>query len=231
MVSSKGLQQSDEKEALSKSDSQLPILYSFRRCPYAIRARMAVKYSGITVQLREIVLRNKPEAMLQCSSKGTVPVLVLSDGVVIDESRDVMSWALAINDPEQWLPEQHSVLINSLLDSNDFEFKNYLDNYKYADRHPQHPAQYYRAQGEVFLALLEARLKSRRFLIGEKVSMADIGIFPFIRQFANVDSDWFYQSRYRQLQVWLDRFLESEAFLQVMDKYPPWTETSEALVF
>ena len=130
MVSSKGLQQSDEKEALSKSDSQLPILYSFRRCPYAIRARMAVKYSGITVQLREIVLRNKPEAMLQCSSKGTVPVLVLSDGVVIDESRDVMSWALAINDPEQWLPEQHSVLINSLLDSNDFEFKNYLDNYK-----------------------------------------------------------------------------------------------------
>lgn len=216
------------------TDSALPVLYSFRRCPYAIRARMAIKTSGIPVHLREIELRNKPQAMLQCSAKGTVPVLVLADGSVIDESRDVMTWALSINDPEQWLPKQNQALyaeINSLLDVNDFAFKSHLDHYKYADRYPEFPETYYRTQGEQFIADLEDRLNKQQFLAGDRASMADIGIFPFIRQFANVDADWFYQSRYRKLQHWLDSFLKSQAFNVVMDKYKPWTEEAEPLVF
>lgn len=212
----------------------LPILYSFRRCPYAIRARMTLKYSGVSVHLREVVLRNKPQTLLQYSSKGTVPVLVLSDGRVIDESRDVMTWALAIDDPEQWLPEQNTeqyAVINSLIDNNDSIFKGYLDKYKYADRYPEQPEVYYRSQGEQFLMLLEARLKTQQYLLNDKVSMADIAIFPFIRQFANVDTDWFYQSRYRELQKWLDHFLQSAMFIEVMEKYPPWTEGAVPQLF
>ncbi len=156
-----------------------------------------------------------------------MPVLLLTDGTVIDESRDVMIWALSINDPEQWLPEHNTeqyAAIYSLIDDNDFAFKGYLDKYKYADRHPQQPAAYYRAQGEQFLTQLEARLKTQQYLLGDEVSMADIAIFPFIRQFANVDTDWFYQSEYHQLQKWLDHFLQSPAFIEIMQKYPPWTE-------
>ena len=222
------------KQSSKDSYSTLPVLYSFRRCPYAMRARMGLKISGVTVHLREILLRSKPSALLQCSGKGTVPVLVLSDGTVIDESRDVMVWALSINDPEQWLPKQNKALydeINTLLDVNDFEFKNHLDHYKYADRFPEHPEAYYRAQGEQFLLNLEERLNNYRFLIGDNVSLADIGIFPFIRQFANVDTDWFYQSQYRKLQNWLDELLQSQVFNTTMEKYKPWTEEAEPLVF
>lgn len=215
----------------AESARSLPILYSFRRCPYAIRARMALKYSGIAVHLREIVLRNKPPSMLAYSAKGTVPVLVLSDDRVIDESRDVMSWALAINDPKAWLPAAKSQDINALLDANDFEFKAYLDRYKYADRFPEQTPDYYRAQGELFLQDLETRLSRHRYLTGDAVSMADVGIFPFIRQFANVDKQWFEQSPYPQLQRWLAGFLGSDDFNSVMDKYAPWVESDAPLVF
>ena len=216
------------------SELTLPVLYSFRRCPYAMRARMVLKYSGIAVHLREVVLRDKPWALLECSAKGTVPVLVLPDGTVIDESRDIMQWALAINDPEQWLAGENTELcslIQQLLDTNDGEFKNNLDRYKYADRYPEQTAGYYRTQGEQFLAILEHRLNSHQFLIGDKVSLADIGIFPFIRQFANVDSDWFEQSPYPQLQAWLAYFMHAELFISVMEKYPPWMGNSEPVVF
>jgi len=209
----------------------LSIFYSFRRCPYAIRARMALKYSGVSVLLREIELKNKPPQMLCCSVKGTVPVLVLADGTIIDESRDIMLWALGLTDPEHWLTENSATEINHLLNDNDYRFKNALDQYKYADRYPDQPVEYYRTQGETFLALLECRLTNHRFLMGDKVSMADIGIFPFIRQFALVDKDWFYQSSYHQLQAWLDHFLQSELFISVMQKYPSWTESSEPVFF
>ena len=212
----------------------LAILYSFRRCPYAMRARMALKYSGVKVYLREIELQNKPAQMLQSSAKGTVPVLVLANGTIIDESRDIMQWALTLKDPEAWLPKENTEaidLINSLLDNNDFNFKNWLDLYKYADRHPEQSAEYYRRQGEQFLALLEHRLAKHDFMMGDKISMADIGIFPFIRQFSLVDSDWFYLSPYHNLQIWLKHFLQSELFISVMEKYPPWTESSESLIF
>jgi len=216
------------------SDLILPVLYSFRRCPYAMRARMALKVSGIAVQIREVVLRDKPQALLECSAKGTVPVLVLANGTVIDESRDIMQWALRLNDPEQWLPREKGKsyqLMKQLQDSNDFEFKNNLDKYKYSDRYPEQTARYYRAQCEQFLELLEARLNSHQFLIGDEISMADIGIFPFIRQFANVDRDWFDQSSYPQLQAWLEHFIYSELFNAIMEKYLPWEAGSKVIVF
>ena len=213
---------------------ELPILYSFRRCPYAMRARMALKQSGITVQLREIELRNKPQALLASSAKGTVPTLVLPDGKVIDESRDIMLWALSQNDHENWLADAssaHSAAINNLLESNDGPFKNHLDHYKYPDRYPNKSALEHRELGEQFLAHLENQLSNHRYLCSDAISLADIGIFPFIRQFASVDSVWFEQSHYHHLQAWLNEFLESELFHSVMKKYPVWTEKSESLIF
>ncbi|NOQ14568.1 MAG: glutathione S-transferase [Methyloprofundus sp.] len=216
------------------SDSVLPVLYSFRRCPYAMRARMALKMSGCAVHLREVVLRDKPQALLECSAKGTVPVLVLADGTVIDESRDIMQWALGQSDPELWFPKDNEAMcrvILQLLDMNDGTFKNNLDRYKYPDRYPEQQAEYYRTQGEQFLALLEARLGAHSFLMNDKVSMADIGISPFIRQFANVDRDWFDQASYPKLQAWLEYFIQSELFNAVMEKYSPWDEKAEPIVF
>ncbi len=157
---------------------------------------MAITYSGIDVELREVLLSNKPKSMLEYSPKGTVPVLVLPDKTVIDESRDIISWALSVNDPEQWRPSNKKLLEISerLIDENDSSFKQALDQYKYHERHPQHSAEHYRAQGEAFLAKLEARLTATKYLINDQITVADIAIFPFVRQFAFVDKDWFYQT-------------------------------------
>jgi len=205
--------------------TSIPVLYSFRRCPYAMRARMAVVYSGVEVELREIVLKNKPQEMLNASPKGTVPVLILPTGTVIDESLDVMKWALSKNDPDDWImqasPEYFSSL-NALIQKNDHEFKGYLDCYKYADRYPEHPMEHYRSQGEVFLSELESRLQSSLYLFGDQLTLADVAIMPFIRQFAHVDIDWFRQTRYKKLQSWLDGFLQSTLFNRVMKKSPSW---------
>lgn len=210
-----------------------PILYSFRRCPYAIRARLAISVSQIEVELREVVLKYKPAAMLACSAKGTVPILQLSDGTVVDESYDIMHWALAQHDPEQWLlhcgrePER----ANSLITENDCSFKANLDRYKYADRHPQHTAEFYRAQGEAFLRRLEQCLLEQDYLMGAAPSLVDIAILPFVRQFAHVDKSWFEASPYQRLRLWLERFLQSSRFQQVMQKYPPWVEGDNPLIF
>jgi glutathione S-transferase len=202
----------------------LPILYSFRRCPYAIRARMALTYAGVPVELREILLRDKPASMLTASSKGTVPVLVLPDGSVLDESYDVMRWALNHHDPDHWCEATLAAETNALIDQNDHSFKAHLDRYKYADRYPEHPMEYYRTQAEGFLQILETRLTTTRFLLGEKISIVDVGIFPFIRQFAFVDKDWFDRAPYPNLQRWLANFLESDIFLSVMEKHAVWRE-------
>ena len=187
----------------------LPILYSFRRCPYAMRARMAIAYSGVDVELREVVLSNKPKSMLHYSPKGTVPVLVLPDETVIDESRDIIHWALFANDPEKWLPREGEFRIaESLIDENDLSFKQALDKYKYHVRHPEQSAKHYRTEGEVFLKNLDDRLLETKYLLGHQISIADIAIFPFIRQFAHVDKEWFYQTPYSKLQSWLDVFLQ-----------------------
>jgi glutathione S-transferase len=202
----------------------LPVLYSFRRCPYAMRARMALLYSSINLELREVLLKDKPPAMLAASPKGTVPVLQLPDSKVLDQSRDIMHWALAIDDPQQWLNEELLDSINQLIDYNDNQFKTHLDQYKYWERFPAESQNFYRAQGEIFLSLLEEHLCRQRYLLADSISMADIALFPFIRQFAFVDKDWFDQAPYPKLQIWLQEFLESPLFLAAMKKLPPWQE-------
>jgi len=192
----------------------LPILYSFRRCPYAIRARMALKYSGIAVEIREVKLSNKPQEMLNYSPKGTVPVLILSNGDVIDESLDIMLWAMSQHDPNNWQLEG----FKQLIDENDSVFKQHLDKYKYSMRYPEHSTEYYRQQGEVFLQQLEQSLEKHKYLLCDQITIADVAIFPFIRQYAHVDKQWFDQTPYRQLQTWFDEFLQSDLFNAVMKK-------------
>jgi glutathione S-transferase len=202
----------------------LPILYSFRRCPYAIRARMALHYAGVQVELREILLRDKPVSMLAASTKGTVPVLLLPEGTVLDESYDVMRWALEQHDPDGWWSDSFEAEINELIQENDGKFKIHLDHYKYFDRYPEQSMEYYRSQAETFLAVLEKKLTTGRYLLGDSISIADVAIFPFIRQFSFVDKDWFDDVPYPNLQSWLDNFLGSNLFLSVMDKHTVWQE-------
>ena len=198
----------------------LPILYSFRRCPYAIRARLAINYAGIPVEIREVQLKHKPEQMLALSPKGTVPVMQLPDGTVIDESLDIMHWALAQNDPDYWLDSGEDA--ERLIQWNDGEFKYYLDRYKYADRYPEFPAGYYRNKGELFLAELDSKLGNNHYLNGDNLSLLDAAIFPFIRQFAAVDNTWFENTNYRNLKKWMSALLASDLFGLVMVKYPVW---------
>ena len=211
----------------------LPILYSFRRCPYAIRARLAIKHSATGVELREVVLADKPAEMLSASPKGTVPVLILSDGSILDESLDIIHWALSINNPENWLPENSYLLqkANELITTNDEVFKIHLDHYKYASRFPEFSAEYYRTQGEEFLQDLENLLEKSRCLLADHITLADIAIFPFIRQFVFVDKDWFDQSQYTNLKIWLNNMLEMKLFKDIMKKYPQWVTGSEGVKF
>lgn len=197
-----------------------------------MRARLAIRYSGVKVQLREVVLRHKPAAMLAISPKATVPVLLLPDGRVLEESWDIVHWATAVNDPDAIRGDAALVsLANALVEKNDTDFKQHLDHYKYADRFPEFSAEHYRSQAEEFLAQLEQNLSQHQFLLTDSISLADIGIFPFVRQFAHVDIDWFRQSPYTRLIQWLDFFLDSEPFNSVMKKYPPWAEGQTPLLF
>lgn len=201
------------------SVSALPILYSYRRCPYAMRARMALQYANIAVEIREISLKDKPAHMLQVSPKATVPVLVLSDGMVIDQSLDIMYWALKKQDPDGWLRADNA-LMHVLIAENDSSFKQALDKYKYAIRFPEQSAETYRAQGEQFLQRLELLLCNAPFLMKAQLTLADIAIFPFIRQFAAVDSAWFESAGYVKLKMWLHHLVESALFQKVMEKPP-----------
>ncbi|WP_375206038.1 glutathione S-transferase [Hyphococcus sp.] len=199
-----------------------PILYSFRRCPYAMRARMAIAASGTPVRLREILLRDKPEEMLAASPKGTVPVVV--DGKrIIDESLDVMNWALAQNDPEDWLSRKD----DGLIAENDGPFKHHLDRYKYSTRYEDADAEEHRAAGFEFLQKLEARLAHSDYLHGAERGFSDIAIFPFVRQFRIADKDWFDAAPIPNVQRWLKTLMESVLFKSVMEKYPLWKETGE----
>lgn len=208
-------------------DNTFPVLYSFRRCPYAMRARLAIATAQIKVELREVELRNKPDALLLASPKGTVPVLQLGDGEVIDESLDIMIWALHQYDPEHWLESQ----TRQLIQWNDGAFKYYLDRYKYADRYPEHSKLAYRERGELFLAELEQRLNQRKYLCGDHFSLADAALLPFIRQFAAVDAGWFEMSPYPALKKWLYQFQSSRLFEAVMTKYLPWQPHDPVLFF
>ncbi len=197
-------------------------LYSFRRCPYAMRARMALRYSGVAVDIVEVSLKAKPAEMLALSGKGTVPVLN-ADGRVIDESLDIMRWALAQNDPQDWLLKgdpDAAEQIAPLIEQNDQVFKVHLNRYKYAERYPEQPMEVYRSEGEVFLQRLEALLEGRDYLLAGHPSLADVALMPFVRQFAHVDRDWFAQTPHRRLQAWLQRLLGSDLFTSIMKKYP-----------
>ena len=191
-------------------------LYSFRRCPYAMRARMALRYCGVPVEIIEVSLKAKPAEMLAISPKGTVPVLN-ADGRVIDESLEIMHWALAQNDPQDWLLSGDA-RIAELIEANDQVFKVHLNRYKYAERYPEQPMEVYRAEGAEFLRRLDELLEGRDYLLTDHPSLADIALLPFVRQFAHVDREWFAQTPYVRLQAWLQRFLESELFTSIMKK-------------
>ncbi len=210
------------------------ILYSFRRCPYAMRARLAIASSGIQVELREIELKNKPQQLIELSPKATVPVLLTADNNVIDESLDIMKWALSQHDPDNWyqgLTESQRQLSQQLIAENDGDFKYYLDRYKYADRYPEHTQDYYRQQAEKTLIKLEQQLQQHGYLVCDRITYADMAILPFIRQFAFADKDWFDQSPYPLIQTWLSDFIESDLFNSIMHKYPAWALGDEITQF
>jgi len=189
-----------------------------------MRARLALHASGVAIELREVALRNKPESMLAASPKGSVPVLVLPDGQVIDESWEIMLWALHQQDPDGWLGRNDACVAaaTSLVIENDTAFKKNLDRYKYPGRYPEHAQIHYRTRAEIFLQRLEHRLRATPCLLGDTLSIADVAVFPFIRQFAEVDKNWFVQAPYVSLQHWLNNLLDSGQFDAVMKKYPPW---------
>ncbi|MGB7814943.1 MAG: glutathione S-transferase [Methylotenera sp.] len=194
----------------------LPILYSYRRCPYAMRARMALKMAEIEVEIREISLRDKPVHMLQVSPKGTVPVLVLQDGTAIEESLEIMLFALQ----KHALGGNLDTASRALILENDSSFKQALDRYKYPERFPEKSQPECRAQGEVFLQKLENLLEQNNYLLKATPGLVDIAIFPFVRQFAAVDATWFAQCEYPKLRAWLNDWLDSELFRSVMTKHP-----------
>ena len=215
-------------------NTNLPILYTFRRCPYAMRARMAIHYSDIPVEIREILLKSKPKQMLDVSPKGTVPVMSLANGEVLEESREIMMWALEQNDPENWytsLCQDQQTEIQFLIDRNDHDFKPWLDKYKYSVGYPEHSQEYYRKNAEVYLFDLNTRLTLSKYLMGDVVSVADIAIFPFIRQFAFVDKTWFDQANFTHLRNWLNTLLESQLFVAIMNKYPCWQHGDASTIF
>ncbi|MFC4273669.1 glutathione S-transferase [Achromobacter aloeverae] len=215
------------------STSPVPILYSFRRCPYAMRARLALATSGLRCELREVVLRDKPAALLEASPKGTVPVLVLPAGQVIDQSLDIMHWALDRHDPEGWLaPERESpTAMAELIAQCDGAFKSDLDRYKYPDRYPGTDPLAHRAAGAAYLAALETRLAVSPHLFGRRPTLADMAIAPFVRQFAQTDAAWFGAQAWSGLARWLDAFVKSPLFSLIMGKYPAWTPGTPGIPF
>lgn len=206
-----------------------PILYSFRRCPYCMRAHMALKYARLKIILREVVLSDLPVDVLAVSPQATVPSLVISENECMDESWDIVKWAIQQSDPENWLGENNGYLNDAemLVETNDYSFKDDLDHYKYADRFPEQPMEYYRQRGEEFVEELNEMLKQNNFLLAEHITVADIAIFPFIRQFSMVDKDWFDKAPYPELQRWLDFMLDTEWFSEAFKKHEIWKPGSE----
>lgn len=211
----------------------LPVLYSFRRCPYAMRARFALLASGTRCALREVVLRNKPAALIEASPKATVPVLVLPGGRVIDQSLDIMQWALARHDPQAWLQPPGETLdaMLVLIAQCDGAFKQQLDRYKYPSRFEGVDALQQRAEGALFLQALNQRLVVASHLFGVRPTLADMAIAPFVRQFAQVDADWFAVQPWPALVNWLAALTGSETWLAATQKYAAWKPGDPVLHF
>jgi len=212
----------------------LPVLYSFRRCPYAMRARLAIASSGVRCELREVVLREKPPELVVASAKATVPVLVEPGGAVLEESLDIMLWALRAQDPETILPPDPAGrnAMEGLITRLDGPFKQSLDRYKYGDGTAGDGVRIAaRDAASDFLMELEARLSAASWLFGAAPRLADFAVLPFVRQFAFVDRAWFDRQPWPRLRAWLDRFLESDRFRSVMVKYPKWRAGERGIVF
>jgi len=214
-------------------DEALPILYSFRRCPYAIRARLAISASQARCQLREVILRDKPAEMIEVSPKATVPVLVEADGRVIDQSLDIMLNVLMKNDPQGWLGADSQSLkqMLQLIELTETKFKPRLDRYKYSTRYEDCERKVEREAAGVFLITLDNMLFERPYLFASKTLLADIAIAPFVRQFAQSDRAWFNRQGWDKLSSWLRRFEQSDLFLSVMNKYPAWRHGDRVEVF
>jgi len=214
----------------------LPILYSLRNCPYAMRARTAIFYAKQPVILRDVILTNKPKAMLNESSKGTVPLLVLSATKqnVIGESLDIMLWVLDKNDPENLLQKDDVNALSgmlTLISTFDNEFKTCLNAYKCAKRYHETSLVDCRQACEIYIQQLEFALTQHSFLMSSKPSLADIALLPFIRQFARVERQWYLQSPYPKLRQWLNHYLQSSMFTKVMTKFPLWSENGDDIIF
>ena len=206
---------------------ETPILYSFRRCPYAMRARMALRYSKVSYEHREISLRNRPKSLYDISSKGTVPVLCLINGPVIDESIDVMKWAVNQKDPDSWYKDQISEQ-NNLINQNDSDFKFWLDRYKYHVRYPEDSFENYQTKVRERLLEHNLKLEKTKFLLGDKIKLVDIAVMPFIRQAAHVNLDWF-NNEFSSLAIWLEKLKASTLFLSIMHKYEVWDEGNKGI--
>lgn len=211
----------------------LPILYSFRRCPYAMRARLALQVSAQQVELREVRLRDKPAELLAASPKATVPVLIETDGKVIDQSLDIMRWALRRNDPEQWLPATDADADDmfELIARCDSAFKQALDRYKYPQRFADADPMSERERAAQFLISLEQRLQRSSCLFGKRASIADFAILPFVRQFAMVDPEWFEVQSWTALREWLAGFVASKLFERIMIRLERWSPERPGVIF
>ena len=222
---------SDEKANKIKA---LPILYSLRNCPYAMRARLAIFKADQTVLLRDLVLSNKPAEMIAVSPKGTVPVLVLTNETVIEESLDIMLWALHETDPNDLLHCQEECSLSSMLsliNLFDNDFKTCLEEYKCAKRYQEDNIIQCRVVCEQYIQQLEHRLTEYTFLMSDKESLADIALIPFIRQFARIERQWYLQSPYPMVRQWLNRYLQSSTFTKVMAKHPLWVDEPRDVLF
>ncbi len=215
-------------------ESDLPILYSLRRCPYAMRGRMGIALSKQKVLLREIVTKDKPSELLASSPKGTVPVLVLPNGQIIEQSIEVMNWALKHNDPQDLLRSSNPTLseqIQQLIRINDDDFIGHLEKYRASVRYRNIDVELRRHACEVFISQLEARLTNQPYLFGETPSLADFAVMPFVSQFVRVEKKWFVKSEYQNVGRWLRAHLDSKLYTQVMKQYPLWNETKQDCLF
>ena len=210
-----------------------PIFYSFRRCPYAMRARMALRVSCQSCEIREVLLSNKPIELIDLSPKATVPVLQFATGHVLEQSLEIMCWALEQNDPFGWFNPGRGTFgdMLDLIKEADGDFKYNLDHYKYSGRYENVDPLFHRTEGEKFLKLLSERLDQYNYLFGTKPSLADYAIVPFIRQFANTDRPWFDALLYRSLHKWLNNLISSEPFNAIMVRYPVWQAGDDPIIF
>lgn len=211
-----------------------PYLYSLRNCPFAMRARLAIYKSALPVAMREVDLRNKPSVMLKDSPKATVPILVVSPSLVLEESLEVMLWVLAQNDPQNLLRHDDDDKFNGILAliyRFDSQFKSALEDYKCAKRYHEDNLSDQRAVCEVFIKDLEQRLAGHQFVMDDKESLVDIAILPFIRQFARVERKWYVQSSYPNVKRWLNSYLQHAMFSKVMTQFPCWQPGDDAVIY